>query len=299
MSTYQRFYMADEKVLYKTLVDLCKFCHAQSYSVLMTKDELTKKAFKINITNSIYLEINVEVTQNKHTRPYPVVELVVDAFSAHTKGTKKVANTIKSVGKVIGAGIGLVVSIFTAGIGWILGSGITLGAAKVGEMPGKLVDKIDTFLTDNALEKYSGEIQAVIGLFAGRMIELPRFDIESPDVVKFCNAYIKEHQKYMGHFRCEKKNLSFSFNGITKGKNTVKFYRTLSCDDAGFIMELKNKTVESSEIKSNEDTLVELVCEYYSHYIGDDYEQWIIEKGHPPILENKETLVEELRKQLT
>jgi hypothetical protein len=239
------------------------------------------------------------LTQDEHVRPVPIIEVAINSCAAHTKATKKVVHALKTAGKYIGGGIGLLASFFTAGIGWILGTGITLGAAKIGEVPGVLVDKIDTFLTDNALEKYTGDIQAIIGLFAGRMIEIPKFDTDALDVARFCNTYSRDHQKYFGHIRHEKKKLSFPFNGISKGKNTVKFYRTVNCEEASLIIELKKKTVEHAEITVNENVLLEMFCEYCSKYYGSNYESLMEKKGFATIQQTHEELVAELRKKFT
>ena len=300
MNTLHQSFMADRKTVYLALIELCQFCKTHNYQLLLTNDTESTKTFRIKLTSKTKLVINIDITENEHLRPFPIIDFKLDIYRSHTKVVKAISKPIKIVGGTIGAGVGFVFSALQLCGGLFTMGAFTYGGAKVGQMPGKFVDKLDGWLMDGALERHSGEIQAITTLLTSRMVELPSIDVNSPEIASFLDSYAKEHSLYTGSFNHSKRKLSFMFNNAitSEDKKLVKFYKTFSSDESDFIIELKAKTVEHAEIILQKDALEELFSEYYSHYVETNRTQLFASVNLPVIEESEDQLLETLKKQL-
>ena len=303
MNTLHQSFMAERKTVYLTLIELCQFCKTHNYQILLTKDTDSSKTFRIKLTSKTQLEINMDITENEHLRPFPIVDFKLDTYRSHTKVVKAISKPVKVVGGTIGAGIGFVFSAIQLLGGLFTVGAFTYGGAKVGQIPGKFIDKLDGWLMDGALERHKSEIEAIVTLCTSQMIELPTIDtdaLNAPEVASILDSYAKEHNLHIASFNHKKRKLSFKFNYVIRSddEKKIKFYKTFSCNEDDFIVELKTKTVQHAEILPHKDALEELLSEYYSHYVEFNHDQLFTSISLPVIEESEDQLLETLKKQL-
>lgn len=290
-------YMADETVLYKCLNEVSEYCQNHGYGFKMIDTEENEKVFKIELSKGMYIGIRIGITSNEHVRPKPLIVVAIESSSAHTNTTKKITQAVKATGKVVGGGIGAVVSIATTGIGWILGSGITYTAAQIGEVPGIIVDKLDDFLTEAVLDKYSHDVRAVMAIFDERMASVP--DIQADEsALEYSNKYIKENGLFISQLQYDKKDISISYNKMVQEKRKTKFYSTVTAKEDELVAELSNKVVEKATITNNQDVETEITLETVSFVMEQLYEEVMEKKNNSDITMTKEELVLELRRKL-
>ena len=303
MNTLTQGFMAERKTVCLSLIELCQFCKAHNYPILLTKNTDSQKKITIKLTKNTTLKIAIDITEDEHLRPFPLVDFNLDIYRSHTKVVKAISKPVKVVGGAIGAAVGLGFSAIQLLGGLFTVGAFTYGGAKVGQMPGKFIDKLDGILMDSAIERHKSEIDAIVTLCTNRMIELPTVDpdaLNTPEIASILDSYAKEHNLHIASFNHKKRKLSFEFNYIIRSddEKKIKFYKTFSCREDDFIVELKTKTVQHAEISIKRDVARELAMEYYSHYVEANHDQLLASVNLPVIEESEDQLLETLKKQL-
>lgn len=296
-------YIYEEKSFLKSLIEVAEYCNKNSMDLTRIKEGENVYEFSLDFGKDV--AANLTVLKEKTLGERELVTVNLALFAKHRTVTDKVTGTVKGAGKIVGGLGGIIGSVLTPGVGWILGSVITTVTYNLGSIPGRILGGIDDGLSNVIIKPCEKHLSAILNLFHDNLVNLTEI-YDKNEIYKedWISQYLLDHpDHYIYSYPVEKKtgilgkteHKVINFNSfIEKGKN-VYFCKEYSPWIQNAIYEIKKKKFEKDKIITNKENVQEIEYQWMSFCVDPIYDE---EYKKRYSIESDERSSEELKKEL-
>lgn len=294
-------YIYDEKAFLQSLIEISDYC--KENNIGMTRLEDDGEIYKFDLDLGTDAKSLFSITIKKTAKGYSIINVEIDLMSKHSKFTDPITGFATGAGELVGGGIGIVGSVATPGVGWILGAGITAVTSTVFSIPGRILGGIDNGISKKILESYQKYIKGIFTLFNDNLIDLTdilqkkesEWEKNGYSRDKWINDYLKKSNKMIYTFIDKKKNLIVKFNSYVDKGNDKKIFKNYIPNDSEMIQVLKYRSLKRGELETDLAVVEEVENAWISACVDPIYDEEY-EKRYSARAINKS--VDELRLEL-